>query len=400
VRVPPRRRKIALLIESSNTYAREVLHGIRSWMRENERWSIRLSEHGRGADVPAWLRDWPGDGIIARVENDTIAAALRATGLPVVDVSAALRRVPFPRVVTDSDAVTRLAAEHLLERGFKHFGYCGQPGFLWSTQRAKYFAAHLRRAGHTCDAFNPPPNSSGSARPETEVRAIARWLEQIPKPAGVLACYDVRGQQVLEACQLAGLAVPEDVAVIGVHNDELLCDLCDPPLSSVIPNSRRTGHQAAALLARMIAGEHVPPEVHYVTPIGVAARQSTDVVAVADPKLSAAVRFIRERAQSNLTVGEVLRAVPMSRTVFERKFQQLLGQTPHAYMQRLRLAHVKTLLATTDLPIGTIAERCGFEHTEYLSVAFRRETGFSPRDYRAANASNRSQSGNESGGAR
>jgi LacI family transcriptional regulator len=387
--VNTRRRNIALLIESSNTYAREMLHGIRNWMRENEPWSIRLFEHGRGAEVPEWLRDWPGDGIIARVENERIAEALLATRLPVVDVSAALRTVPFPRVVTDSDAVTRLAAKHLLERGFKYFGYCGLPDFLWSAQRAKFFKAQIEQAGYTCDVFSRPAVRGKTSRIEAEVSSIARWLEKLPKPVGVLACYDARGQQVLEACQLAGLAVPDQVAVMGVHNDKLLCDLCDPPLTSVIPNSRRTGHFAASLLARMIRGERIPATVHQIEPIGVAERQSTDVVAVADPKVSAAVRFIREHAQSNLTVGEVLRAVPMSRTVLERKFQQLLGETPHAYMQRVRLSHVKTLLATTDLPIGTIAERCGFEHTEYMSVAFKRVVGTSPREYRETHAANR-----------
>lgn len=352
-----------------------------------------MFEHGRGAEVPEWLRDWPGDGIIARVENERIAEALLATRLPVVDVSAALRAVPFPRVVTDSDAVTRLAAKHLLERGFNHFGYCGRPDFLWSKQRETLFKKHLQAAGFRCDVFSHPPATRKTSRVEAEVHAIARWLDKLPKPVGVLACYDARGQQVLEACQLAGLAVPEQVAVIGVHNDELLCDLCDPPLTSVIPNSRRTGHFAASLLARMIRGEKIPTTVHQIEPIGVAERQSTDVVAVADPKVSAAVRFIRERAHSNITIGEVLRAVPMSRTVLERKFQQLLGETPHAYVQRVRLAHVKTLLATTDLPIGAIAERCGFEHTEYMSVAFRRATGLSPRDYRAAHAAPGVQAG-------
>jgi LacI family transcriptional regulator len=380
----PSRRKVALLIETSNSYGRDLLYGIRAWMRENESWIIRMSEQGRGADVPGWLRRWPGDGIIARVENEAIARALEATRLPVVDVSAALPGLVFPRVSTDSDAASRLAVEHLVSRGFKHFAYCGDPRFFWSVQRANYFAAQVRAAGFDCSHYAPAISQSGQTRTvETEVKEIARWLRTLPKPAGVHACYDIRGQQVLEACQDAGLLVPDEVAVIGVHNDELLCDLCEPPLTSVIPNARKAGYVAAGLLAQMMNGRPVPARTHPIEPIGVAARQSTDVVAVPDANLSAAVRFVREHALENIGVGDVLRAVPMSRTLLERKFKQFLGCTPHEHIQRARFERVKDLLVTTDLPVSTVAERTGFEHTEYLSVAFRRAIGLTPKEYRS-----------------
>ena len=192
---------------------------------------------------------------------------------------------------------------------------------------------------------------------------------------------------MLEACQFAGLAVPDAVAVLGVHNDELLCDLCDPPLTSVIPNARRAGYVAAGLLSEMMNRRRVPVEDHLVEPIGVAARQSTDVVAVRDEKVAAAIRFIREHAQANIVVGDVLRALPMSRTLLERKFKESLGCTPHEHIQNTRMERVKTYLATTTLPIAAIADRMGFEHVEYLSVAFRRATGLSPRDYRTRHRS-------------
>jgi LacI family transcriptional regulator len=283
--------------------------------------------------------------------------------------------------------VTQLAAAHLIERGFKHFGYCGEPRFLWAHQRAGYFRDHLRQAGFECSVFTPANRSNRASRMESEVLAIARWLRGLPKPVGILACYDIVGQQVLEACQFAGLAVPDAVAVLGVHNDELLCDLCDPPLTSVIPNARRAGYVAAGLLSEMMDRRRVSVEDHLVEPIGVAARQSTDVVAVRDERVAAAIRFIREHAQTNLVVGDVLRAMPMSRTLLERKFKECLGCTPHEHIQNTRMERVRTYLATTTLPIAAIADRMGFEHVEYLSVAFRRATGLSPRDYRARHRS-------------
>lgn len=378
----PVRKKVALLIETSNGYARELLQGIRAWQREHGAWAMRLSEHGRGMEAPHWLRGWSGDGVIARVENPGIAALLRATRLPVVDVSAALERTAFPRVATDSEAVTLLAAEHLRERGFRHFAYCGESKFLWSAQRGNFFQRQVRALGGTCSLFETTRSRHESTE-EKEIAAIAEWLSRLPKPVGVLACYDVRGQQVLEACKLANLAVPSDVGVIGVHNDELLCELCDPPLSSVIPNARRAGYEAARLLARMMDGKKVPAVAQLIPPLGVAGRQSTDVVAVNDAPVAAAARYIREHAHTGIGVEDVLRAVPMSRTLLERRFRRVLGYSPGAHILKVRIEHVKTLLATTSLSVGAIAERTGFTHPEYLSVAFRRETGLTATRYRA-----------------
>ena len=378
----PDLRKVALLIETSNTYARDVLHGIRAWQREHGGWTLRLSEQGRGEGVPDWLRDWRGDGVIARVESARMAAALRRKRIPVVDVSAALPEPVFPRVMTDGAAATRLAFEHLRERGFEHFGYCGDVRFLWARQRGDYFRAEVARAGKAF--FDYQPRGARARRPggDHEMRALARWLAQLPRPAGVLACYDIRGQHVLEACQLAALRVPDDIAVIGIHNDELVCDLCQPPLTSVMPDARRAGYEAAALLARMMDGERLPARIHHVPPIGIACRQSTDVVAVSDEKVAAAVRFMREHAHRGIGVGDVLRAVPMSRTLLERRFKALLGRTPHEHLLRTRLDRVRALLATTDLSVGAIAEKAGFAYQEYLTVAFRRETGMTPKVFR------------------
>jgi LacI family transcriptional regulator len=352
---------------------------VRAWVRENRPWSIRLTEQGRGAAVPKWLKGWDGDGVIARVESVQIARELRATGLPVIDVSAALPRLEFPRVATAAEGAAELAATHLLERGLTNFAYCGDRRYHWARQRGEAFARLTgAMGGGPCASFAPTPGAV-----DEEVGEIARWLKTLPRPVGVLACLDLRGQQVLAACRLAGLNVPEEVAVIGVHNDELLCDLCDPPLSSVIPNAQRAGYEAAALLARAMAGKCVPVALREISPQGVAARQSTDLAAVSDAKIAGAVRFMREQAAGGANVGDVLRAVPMARTALERRFKAALGTTPHAHLRKLRIERVKELLVSTSLPVGEIATATGFEHPEYLSAMFRRECGVSPRDFRS-----------------
>ncbi len=376
-------RKVALLIETSNRYGRDLLYGVRDWMRESERWAIRFTEQGRRAPLPTWLKDWQGDGIIARVDSPQIAAALRRTRLPVVDVSAERFSSEFSRVSIDNGAVARLAAEHLATKGFLDFAYCGDRRFLWSRQRGVEFRRCLAEKGRRCVDFGEP---AGTAKPgsDAEIRAIARWLKGLPKPVGVFACYDGRALQVLEACQLLGLHVPDQVAVLGVDNDELVCELANPPLSSVQPNARRSGYEAAALLARLMGGEKkaVAP-THQVQPVRVVERQSTDVVAVADVKVAAALKFIRLHACEGMDVGDVLRAVPMSRTRLEQKFKALLGHSPHRQLVQQRIARVKHLLAESKIAISEVAEQAGFDNASYLSVAFRRETGLSPFAYRA-----------------
>jgi LacI family transcriptional regulator len=201
---------------------------------------------------------------------------------------------------------------------------------------------------------------------------------------GILAAYDIRGQRVLDACRGAGLAIPDEVAVLGVDNDELLCELASPPLSSVMPNTLRTGYEAAALLDRMMRGEAVRPVAHLIPPVGVVARQSTDVLALEDRAVAQAVRFIREHACEGINVGDVLQGVTLSRRVLEQRFRRLLGRTPREEILQVRLARVKQLLTETDLTLYQVAERTGFEHVEYLSVVFKRETGRTPRQFRTA----------------
>jgi LacI family transcriptional regulator len=376
------RPRVALLIETSNAYARDLLHGIRSFLSEHESWSIYLSEHGRGDILPPWLHKWKGDGIIARVENRKIADAIVQLKIPTVDVSVGLQRSPFPRVATDSHAVARMAAEHLIERGFRNFGYCGDANYHWSNLRSCFFSDHLSRAGYRCSIFEGVAPGHSSKSWEHEISELAVWLKKLPKPVGILACYDIRGQHVLEACRRADLLVPDEVAVIGVHNDELLCDLCDPPLTSVIPNARRAGYEAAALLDRILHGQQVGAQVILLEPIGIATRQSTDAVALTDAAISKAVRVIRDRACQGLTVEELMKSVSLSRTVFERRFRKLLNRTPHEQISRVRIERAKALLSTTDLPTAQIAEKVGFDHVEYFHVVFKKLAGETPARFR------------------
>ncbi|HEV8541598.1 MAG TPA: XylR family transcriptional regulator, partial [Verrucomicrobiae bacterium] len=200
-------RKVALLIETSNAYARGLLRGVVGYIREHERWSLYLSEHNRGDKAPAWLSDWKGHGIITRIENPSIAAALRDLKIPMVDMSAARLIPSLPWFETDDGAIAHLAAEHLLERGFTTFAYAGDNRFNWSNWRCEHFENCIRAAGHECFVYRKSKKFAPDE--ELQVDDLANWIRSLPKPVGVMACYDFRGQQVLDACRRIDVAVPD-----------------------------------------------------------------------------------------------------------------------------------------------------------------------------------------------
>lgn len=371
-------RKVALLFESTNAYARTLLIGIGEYMLSHEPWSVHFAELGPNDNPPGWLKRWRGDGVIFRGESRRLARAVEALGLPIVDLTPSRLLRPAPWVKSDDALVARFAAQHFLERGFRQFGFCGDARFGWSDRRGEQFTFQIRSAGRECQAYAPRRPAADS---DEETDEIARWVLALPKPVAVFACYDNRGQQVLEACRRAGLAVPEAVAVLGVDNDEVLCALSPPPLSSVILNPRRAGWEAATLLSQLMKGEQVPAEPHLIPPVGIATRQSTDILAVPDEKVSVALRYIREHACEGIRVSDVLQHAPMARRALETRFQKLLGRTPHEEVLRVQLNRVKELLVGTELPVWEIAGRTGFG-PEYLSVVFKKETGLAPSDYR------------------
>ncbi|HEX6962988.1 MAG TPA: DNA-binding transcriptional regulator, partial [Lacipirellula sp.] len=366
----------------SNAYARGLLDGIIAYQREHELWSIYVAEQQRGAQPPDWLKNWRGDGIIARIETEPIAAAIRRTRLPTVDVSAARLVKDIPWVETDDQKIAELAAAHLIDRGFRTLAYCGEPQFNWSKWREASFKAFAEAAGcehFTFEGKSPQDKDFSWTR---ERKRLMSWIERVPKPLGVMACYDFKGQQILDVCRDLGVAVPEQVAVIGVDNDVRLCRLCTPPLSSVIPDTHRTGYEAAQLLDRMMRGEPVDNGATLVPPIGIAERQSTDVYALDDPHIVAAMRFIRERACDGITVADVLRVVPLSRRKLEQRFLKLVHRSPYAEISRIRMERACRLLRETSLPLREIARRSGYTDPLYLSRAFKKYVGVSPRQYR------------------
>jgi LacI family transcriptional regulator len=382
-----RRPRIAVLLESSRAFGRGVLEGLAACIRQRRNWLVYYQEGGLGELVPRWFSAWQGDGIIARIEDRRMARMLVRKGIPVVDIRGVCPVPGIPVVKTDNQEIARLAAQHLMERGYTQFAYCGYEGAEYSARRRDAFARFVREAGHTCRIFSTrEPLLAGVRQQEqygwSHEQHLVDWLRRLPKPIAIMACNDARGHQLLNAAHQVGLAVPDEVAVVGVDNYALICELADPPLSSVEQNTQRIAREAVRLLERMLAGKPAPAEPMLVKPCKIVARRSTDALAIGDPNLRRGVQYLRERGGRGIGVADVARAAALSRRELERRFVSAFGHSPGQEKLRVRIEAVKKLLTETDWPLYRIAGEVGFTHPEYLNVAFKRHTGLTPRTYR------------------
>lgn len=372
--------KVVLLIETSREYGRQLLRGIAKYSRLHGPWTFYREPGGLSEDRPP-LDKREVDGIIVRGESLTPQEA-RRMGVPVIFVPRARENIPgFSCIVVDSVAVGRMGAEHLLERGFRHFGFCGFSDMQWPVRRRRAFVERIHEAGYRTQVYETPESLSISSWAH-ELDAITDWLKSLPKPAGIMACHDYRGQHLLECCKVAGLQIPEEVAVIGALNDDIICDLCDPPLSSIAFNIEKAGYEAAALLDRLMRGEKVGKRNIVIQPTHVVVRQSTDILAIEDKAAAAAIHFIRQNAREPIQVGDVVAAVGLSRRALEQRFRKAVGRSILSEIRRLRAEQVAQLLLETDMSVSQIAASLGFSSEKHIARPFRQEKGMSPLVYR------------------
>jgi LacI family transcriptional regulator len=374
---------VALLVETSRTFGREILAGVNRYIAEHEHWSVFVELRALDSQVPRWLASWRGDGIIARTGTAAMADAIAATGLPGVELRASKLPHKLPFVGVDNRDLGQFVAEHFIDNGFTNFAVFDLDTERYFEERRDNFRAVLASRGHACHEHHAARQGERPTDWERQQAEIARWVASLPKPVGIMACTDQLAFWLLDACRRAGVAVPEEAAVVGVENDETLCTLASPQLSSVAFEGERIGYEAAALLERMMAGEPPPTESLLLPPRGLVVRQSSDIMAIDDLQVVAAVRYIREHACHGINVADVVKHAGLSRTLLERRMRRAIGRTPGEEIIRLRFNRVKRLLVETKLSLAAIADRCGFEHPQYMAEAFKRLFGMTPGSYRA-----------------
>jgi LacI family transcriptional regulator len=372
---------VRLLIETSRAYGRGLLRGIYRYSARHGHWQIEQQTPfyvagGFAAETRLGRSTSHVDGIIMRDSKGSLS--LLKKGIPIVFASYLHADIPNAYgIVTDDAAVARLAAAHLLERGFRRFAFVGYDGMLWSRRRRDGFVQAVNLAGHECAVF-VQARYRKERQWSQEQTPLADWLRALPKPTGLLACNDDRARQVVDACLAAGLSVPEEVAIVGVDNDEFVCNLSNPPISSIALDVEDAGHQAARLLDRLMTGAKPDPQRIVPATLGVVTRRSSAVTAIEDAVVAQAVRFIRVNCRKPIQVPDVLREVAASRRGLYGRFKRVLGCAVHQYIKKARVAEIERMLLDTDCSIAEIADIFGFPSADHIASYFRSVRGTNP----------------------
>jgi len=376
---------VALMFPARISHLEGATEGIAEFARRHGRWRFAVWTESTESFAVSMrsLRGWRGDGVIALVDSESEAVEARELNLPVVNISGALRDAGLPRVMVDHEAVGRLAAEHLLECGFRRFAFYGLEGPWYTELRKKGFVSRIEANGLPCTVYTISAGLAGGHPWHHGSDELEEWLSKLDCPIGLMASTDHRARMALEACNRIGLRVPTDVGIIGVDNEELLCGFCEPSLSSVSRSNHQVGFEAAALLDRLMRGQKPPAHDILIPPDRVVQRQSTDIVGVDDPNVAAAVGFIREHLDRQFGVKQIAAHVSISRRCLEQGFRTQLGCTPYEYLSRLRVERAKQLLASSRrMKISQVARACGFSNALQLRRAFHRALGMTPQKYR------------------
>ena len=375
--------KVILRIETSRACGRGILRGIAKYCRLCNPW--RLSQKppfylmdGKSEEL-LWPENWVADGMI--ISQPEVPETIIKVGVPVIGIDIREEIPNMPNITGDAEPIAQMAASHFFERGFKNFAYCGFEDIDWSLERGQKFDEIVTEAGFHCHRYRQSEKNRSSW--DDELFFIAEWLSSLPKPLAVFACNDDLCWKVNQACQSANIRVPDDIALIGVDNDEMICLPSDPPLSSIALNFERAGFEAAQLLNKLIfRTEKTRSQRIVLQPTHIVTRQSTDILAISDSDVSAAIRFIREHFNEPIAVLDVVNSTTISRRSLENRFRQHLGLSINAELRRVRIDNVARMLTETNLTISQIAMDIQYTDVEHLARYFRQEKGISPLEYR------------------
>lgn len=362
---------VYLFVPIGLSYGREIIRGVREYTQKNRMWQLAVAE-ATPKNLRTLKRENP-DGTIGLFHTAEMEEAVRASKVPAINVSSMCKGNRVPGVIPQNAAISRIAAAHFIDRGFRHFAYAGYRQYFYSKDREQAFAAALKDAGFECHVL---PDGQ-------DVRSI----RALPKPVAVMACSDERAKQLIGAAARCGVKVPHEVAVSGVDNDEGMCELAEVPITSIDPNGRRIGFEAATALERLMTAGRVEHKLVQVPPAGLVVRASSEVLAVPDEEVANAIRYMQAHACDPMRVEDMMGVLKVSRRTLEKRFRTIVGRTLHDEIRRLQFERARKLLSDTDLKIPQVASRCGFRDPKRFTTLFREEFGSPPVAFRRDNRS-------------
>ncbi|PWJ57739.1 LacI family transcriptional regulator [Dyadobacter jejuensis] len=378
--------KIILLLDFAEAYSKNLMKGINAYSKEHGPWIFcRMPLFHRetvGMDgILKWALEWGADGIIGQLYNDHDIQKIVDAGIPVIAQDFKERFSEIPNITGDYQNTGALGAEYFLKKGFTNFAFYGFGDIVWSRERAEGFEDRLVSSGHEVHYFEHKKARS------TELwyykpSSLSRWLMSLPKPIGLMTCDDNQGQHITEACRHVGIRIPEEVAVLGVDNDEMICDLSDPPLSSIALDTEKGGYEAGKLMDQMIRNGAQSYYDIVVAPLQVITRHSTDIYATNDRHIASSLKYIHQNIDKNLNVEEVVKQVPLSRRALEKRFLEITGFPIYKYIFNLRIEKFTQKLLDTDMSVFEIAMDMGLTDSKNIARQFRQVKGCSPSEFR------------------
>jgi LacI family transcriptional regulator len=376
--------EVVFIIDDAPRTGRDFVRGVAKYSRIHGPWVFYTSSlvYSYGVSKQKSLSEimsWPLSGIIAH--DSEVTKEILGSHIPLVVIAKERKVAGVPNVIRDDIGLGRIGAEHFLERGFKNLAYSGFDDAYWSKKRSESFKNTVADRGLQTHVY-PFPDVDTRLSWQLERPVMIKWLKSLPKPIGIMACNDERAQFILDACLFAAISVPYDVAVIGVDNDERICEIANPSISSIEDNNEVAGYRAAEILHLLMKGKK-PDELEIIAPINrLITRASTDILAVEDKIVADALRFIRDEGQKFIQVREVADAVACSRRTLDAKFCRVLGRTVHAEIKLVTIQSIIKMLLDTDFSVSQIAFKMGFISDDHISRYFKDGMGMSPSVYR------------------
>lgn len=371
-------KKVILLLDLARSIDRELARGIARFSRLHTHWAFYSNPLLPNLPLPT-LENWDADGIIANSPTDQATKILKRLGKPVVTRGKFVEGCS--RIVSDSVAIARMAASHFIEKGFQKFAYCGYESVLWSERREAEFGSAIFEHGYTVSSYK----AKGQLSPDAEMKLLAEWLSTLERPTALFVCNDDRARDIIRAAKIAEVKIPEDIALLGVDNDEHICELSDPPLSSIQINSELVGYKAAELLNNMISGLEVGEKEIVVRPNYVVTRQSSDTLAIDDIEVAKAIGFIKKHSKRVVQVDDVVDSTSLSRRVLEKRFRTILNRSILEEIRGMQAQKISELLTETNMSINQIAIQFGYSSSKHIARFFREIVGVTPSEFRKIN---------------
>jgi LacI family transcriptional regulator len=381
------KKKVLLLVETSRSFGRQIIQGVSQFVVEHRNWNIIFQDRSVLEQFPEWLQYWDGDGIISRADNPVTFKQFKRLNIPVVEVLGDGHKNP-PWVKCDENSICQQVADHFYKRGFRSFAFFSMGHNWWSLERFNAFQKGLATYGTQCEAAPMMKLKNDITLSVLWWKGcedeVFQWVQSLQKPVGIFCPWDMQAFFLLNLCEARGIAVPEDVAVVGYGNNADLCRASTPPLSSVAPNAREIGYQAAGLLDKMFQNKPLPTLPILVPATHIETRSSSDIVAIREPNVVSAIRFIRnEIYHGSLSVSDIAGHLNISKSTLNRMFRKWLRHSPEEEIHRVRINYAEELLRETQFTITHIAAQLGYSSSANFIRAFRKQTQKTPEEYRS-----------------